>query len=314
VVTGVTALLSRTLPKGVELKTDITGPCTVEGDTGQLGQALMNLCLNASDAMSGTGLLRIHAREVALAGSPARGLGLADGAYVEMSVSDTGCGMDPDTRSRVFEPFFTTKELGRGTGLGLSMVYGTVANHGGAVAVETEIGAGTTITLHLPLLVAARPAPEPPRPPAPAADKQESRLVLVVDDEEMLRRVNRRILERAGYRVMTASDGVDAVEVFRAHRADIGAIVLDMAMPGMGGAECYAALRAVDPSARVILASGFALEKEARDCLEAGALAFLEKPYSGDRLLELVALAHRVQSPRARSARASQPASDAAPR
>ena len=189
------------------------------------------------------------------------------------------------------------------------MVYGTVANHGGAVAVETELGAGTTITLHLPLLVAARPAPEPSRLPAPAADKQASRLVLVVDDEEMLRRVNRRILERAGYRVMTASDGVEAVEVFRAHRADIGAIVLDMAMPGMGGAECYAALRAVDPSARVILASGFALEKEARDCLEAGALAFLEKPYSADRLLE----AGRSRPPRpvtSRSLGACEPASE----
>ena len=195
------------------------------------------------------------------------------------------------------------------------MVYGTVANHGGAVAVETELGAGTTITLHLPLLVAARPAPEPSRLPAPAADKQgASRLVLVVDDEEMLRRVNRRILERAGYRVMTASDGGEAVEVFRAHRADIGAIVLDMAMPGMGGAECYAALRAVDPSARVILASGFALERKRATASRPAPSPSWKSPTRPTASSRLVALAHRVQSPRARSARASQPASDAAPR
>ena len=330
VVDGVTRLLARTLPKTIDLVSDTTGPCAVEGDASQLDQALMNLCLNAADAMSGSGTVRIRTRQTHLCGPAALAAGLPDGLYAAVSVADSGCGMTPETRSRIFEPFFTTKEQGRGTGLGLSMVYGTVANHGGAVTVDTAPARGTTITLYLPVLPAAAAPTDPPAPtptaipiptPIPTATPTEipiptateipiptateipiptptatsipepasTGLILVVDDEEILRRVTRRILERAGYRVITACDGAEAIALYRAHQPAIRAVVLDMAMPGMGGAECFAALRTIDSSARIILASGFAVEHEASGCLAAGAIDFLEKPYSGARLLEVVA-------------------------
>ncbi|HYU15689.1 MAG TPA: response regulator, partial [Candidatus Acidoferrum sp.] len=300
VVASITVLLSRTLPKEIELVSASKPGQVIEGDAAQLGQALLNLCLNASDAMEGRGVLRVEVGETMLAGESARSLGLTDGRYVTLAVSDTGCGMDVETRSRMFEPFFTTKPPGRGTGLGLAMVYGTITNHGGAIAVDSEPGRGTSIVLHLPAVeIADRPAPAaephvaqaPPvaGPTRPALD--EAGLVLVVDDEPLLRRITRRSLERSGYRVLTASDGAEGLAVFQESAADIGVVLLDMAMPVMGGAECFLRMRAFDPRARVLLASGYALEEDARACLAAGALGFLEKPFASARLLEAVALA-----------------------
>jgi two-component system cell cycle sensor histidine kinase/response regulator CckA len=290
VVASVTRLLSHTLPKGIEVGGSNAAARAVEGDSAQLGQALLNLCLNSVDAMSGSGRLRIDTGEAALAGDAARALGLADGSYVTVAVADDGCGMDRETQARMFEPFFTTKELGRGSGLGLAMVYGTIANHGGAIAVDSEPGRGTTITLYLP-------AVERPAPPAPAPKAAVSRtagdgaLILVVDDEPMVRTVTRRSLERGGYRVVTASDGAEALERYAEHADSVEVVVLDMAMPVMGGAECFRRLRERAPDVRVLFASGYALEQEARDCLAAGALGFLEKPFAAARLLDAVAFA-----------------------
>jgi two-component system, cell cycle sensor histidine kinase and response regulator CckA len=291
-VTGVVKLLSRSLPKSIELRTTLCPGFVVEGDPSQLSQALVNLCLNGSDAMNGTGVLDIRVAETHLAGNQSRAIGIADGRYVALSVADTGSGMPAEAKARMFEPFFTTKDQGRGTGLGLAMVYGTVANHGGAIAVESAIGQGTTVTVYLPLLSA------PPRVEArekgstvcvpPSGTGGDAGLILLVDDEPMVRKATRRSLERAGYRVMTAEDGSEAVQVFREHGGQIEAVVLDMVMPVMGGADCFRALRGLDPELGVILVSGYALEKDARDCLAAGAVAFLEKPYDPPQLIELV--------------------------
>jgi two-component system, cell cycle sensor histidine kinase and response regulator CckA len=320
VVATITALLSRTLPKEVELISASTAVHAVEGDVAQLGQALLNLCINASDAMKGRGVLRIEVDEVLLVGDDARSRDAVEGRYVTLRVSDTGCGMDAATRSRMFEPFFTTKPPGRGTGLGLAMVYGTITNHGGTIAVDSELGHGTAITIYLPARERAEQAGHAAQAPAAASPPEQiaaaraatpgsspgprsapdattsdrnarSGAVLVVDDEPMIRRMSQRSLERAGYRVLTASDGAEGLVVFREHAADIEVVVLDMAMPTMGGAECFRHLRAVDPAARVLLASGYALEEEARECLAAGALGILEKPFTTARLIEAVASA-----------------------
>jgi signal transduction histidine kinase/CheY-like chemotaxis protein len=294
VVASVTRLLTRTLPKEIEISGSNAAASAVEGDSAQLGQALINLCLNSVDALKGSGRLRIDTGEAALAGEAARTLGLADGRYVTLAVTDDGCGMDRETQARMFEPFFTTKELGRGTGLGLSMVYGTIANHGGAIGVDSEPGRGTTITLYLPAV--ERPAPPAPAPKAAVTRAAgEGALILVVDDEPMMRTVTRRSLERAGYRVITASDGAEALERYAEHADSVEVVVLDMAMPVMGGAECFRRLRERAPDVRVLFASGYALEQEARDCLAAGALGFLEKPFAAARLVDAVALARAGQ-------------------
>ena len=290
VVATVTQLLSRTLPKGIELVSTNTATHGIEGDSSQLGQALINLCLNSADAMRGSGTLRIDVAEVMLAGEAARSLGLAEGRHVTLAVTDTGSGMDRETRARMFEPFFTTKEQGRGTGLGLAMVYGTIANHGGAIAVDSEPGRGTSIALHLPAIDAAPVAKAEPRAPV-AVHAGGGALVLVVDDEPLVRAVTRRSLERVGYQVITASDGAEAVARFQERAGEVKVVVLDMAMPVMGGAECFRRLRQVAPDLPVLLASGYALEQEARECLAAGALGFLEKPFATARLLEVMARA-----------------------
>jgi signal transduction histidine kinase/CheY-like chemotaxis protein len=290
VVATVTHLLSRTLPKGIELSSSNSATHAVEGDSGQLGQALINLCINSADAMRGTGTLRVDVAESMLTGDAARSLGLADGRHVTVAVTDTGCGMDAETRARMFEPFFTTKEQGRGTGLGLAMVYGTIANHGGAIAVDSEPGRGTSISLHLPAIEAAPVVQAAPQAPV-AVHAGGGALVLVVDDEPLVRAVTRRSLERVGYQVITASDGAEAVARFKERAGEVKVVVLDMSMPVMGGAECFRRLREVAPDLPVLLASGYALEQEARECLAAGALGFLEKPYATARLLEVMARA-----------------------
>jgi signal transduction histidine kinase/CheY-like chemotaxis protein len=289
VVATVTQLLSRTLPKGIEFTSATTTTRVVEGDSAQLAQALVNVCLNSADAMSGSGTLSIEVGESALAGEAASAMGLPEGCYVTLTVRDSGCGMDRETQARMFEPFFTTKAQARRTGLGLAMVYGTIANHGGAIAVESAPGRGTMVRLHLPAVERTERA-EPP-PAAPTRQAGHGALILVVDDEPMVRHVTQRSLERAGYEVITASHGGEAVERFQERGEDVSVVVLDMSMPIMGGAECFHRLRALAPGVRVLLASGYALEQEARACLAAGALGFLEKPFPTRHLLEAVALA-----------------------
>jgi signal transduction histidine kinase/CheY-like chemotaxis protein len=294
VVASIAVLLSRTLPKEIELVTSDTARHAVEGDVAQIGQVVLNLGINASDAMSGRGVLRVDVGERRLTGEAARAVGVTDGLYVWLRVTDTGCGMDASTRARMFEPFFTTKEPGRGTGLGLAMVYGTVTHHDGGVEVDSEVGRGTAITVYLPAVEAvAELRPIDAETPASARPRTVTPgdVLLVVDDEPLVRSVTRRSLERAGYKVLTASDGAEGLAVYQEHADEIRVVVLDMAMPVMGGAECFRRLRAVDPSVRVLLASGYALENDARACLAEGALGFLEKPFRASRLVEAVALA-----------------------
>jgi CheY-like chemotaxis protein len=206
--------------------------------------------------------------------------GVAAGRYVKVSVADTGVGMDVLTLQRIFDPFFTTKAPGRGTGLGLASAYGIVRNHMGFIEVRSQKGKGAVFSVYLPASVkpvsSARSAAQP-------LAKGSERLLLV-DDEEVIREVGQKQLERLGYQVSLAQNGQEALERFAEQRAAIDLVILDMIMPGMGGGETFDRLRAIDPRVKVLLCSGYSLEGQAARIMERGCNGFIQKPFSLDAL------------------------------
>ncbi len=253
-------------------------------DHAQLEQTLLNLFFNAGQAMPQGGQVRVLASNETLSPEQAARHELAPGRFVRLVVADTGVGMDEATQQRIFEPFFTTKEPGQGTGLGLASVYGIVRNHGGAIAVDSAPGRGAAFTLYLP--VADRPveaaAPEQEAPPV--SRSEETRTILVVDDEARLRDVLSQLLELLGYQVLTAAGGREAVELVRVHGARISLVLLDLTMPDMGGAKTFDALREIEPDLKVLLASGFAVDGQAQELLARGCNGFIQKPFDIDAL------------------------------
>jgi len=299
-VTSMIRMLTRTVPKGVVFESTIVEPApTIEGDPALFTQALINLCLNSVDAMRGVGRLSVSVGRVEVDRELGDRIGLTPGPFVSIAIADTGCGMSPQIIRRIFEPFFTTKGVGRGTGLGLAMVYGTVKSWAGAVDVDSTVGVGTRITMYLPAVETIDQARSRARR---ASVSRGSGTIMVVDDDPQIRRVARRILEGRGYRVREAANGAEALAAHDAHGPEISLVVLDMAMPVMGGAECFTALRARDPDLRVLLVSGYAIEEDARRCLADGAIGFLDKPYTVDVFSAAVAGAIRggqIELPRA---------------
>ena len=270
-------LLSRTLGKSVSV-TRKDGPATiVEADPAQLGQIVLNLCMNGADAMNGIGTLAIATDEVSLEAT--NGARLKPGRYAKLSVTDTGCGMDAETRRRAFEPFFTTKPIGKGTGLGLAMVIGAVEAHGGGVVIDSAVGKGTTMTLYLP---ASEAKPRTPTQRIPVTPRRRG-VVLVVDDEPIIRQGTIRLVEQLGLSALSAADGVEAIALYEQHRKDISLVMLDMVMPRLAGPDCFKKLRALG-STPVLIVSGYAEDAAARAMLEAGAEGFLEKPYTASQL------------------------------
>ncbi|HVL16163.1 MAG TPA: PAS domain S-box protein [Gemmata sp.] len=269
-------LLRRTIdPRVVFRVTTDPGLWPVAADPVQLQQIVMNLCLNARDAMPEGGTLSVEAAnapdvrppEVAAGGSPA--------AFVRLSVSDTGVGMTDEVKAKVFEPFFTTKDVGQGTGLGLAVVYGVARAHGGWVECASTPGSGSRFDVYLP-----RGVTSDETTPAPVGELQLPRgrgeTVLVADDEPMVRSLARGALQRQGYRVLEAADGAEAVEVFRREAERVAVVVLDVSMPNMSGRQAYDAIRVLAPAVRVIFASGHQLTDVAGD----GDASFLHKPYT----------------------------------
>ena len=270
-------LLSRTLGKNILIERSDGPPTIIEGDPAQLGQVLLNLCLNAADAMNGKGVVRIEGGEIDLA--PDEVEGLPGGRYATLSIIDSGSGIDAETQKRIFEPFFTTKPVGKGTGLGLAMVIGAVQAHGGGITVESEVGRGTTMTLYLPATetIPALPASEP------IAKRRSKGLVLVVDDEPVVRTATARRVETLGLDTATAADGEEAVALYKERQSEIVLVLLDMVMPKMAGPECYRALRKLGRTP-VLLVTGFAVDVAAQDLLDTGADGFLEKPFTREQL------------------------------
>jgi len=277
VIDDMAPLLARTLGKNIKLERTDGAVAIVEGDPAQLGQILINLGLNAADAMDGTGTIWIATDVVELT---ANQIGhLPAGSYAMLAVTDTGVGMDEATRLRMFEPFFTTKAIGKGTGLGLAMVYGAIEAHGGAIAVASAPGKGTTIEIYLPTVEAV-----PERPKRASTNPSLLRgQVLIVDDEATMRAGTARIVEQLGLSALTASDGEEALAVFDNQDGDVALVLLDMAMPRMTGAECFRALRQ-RRNVPILLMSGYTDHAAARALLEAGASGFLEKPFTAEQL------------------------------
>ncbi len=249
---------------------------SVMADPGQMEQVLLNLYINAWQAMPDGGDLTIETGNVRLDNSQAAMLGVAPGTYVNLSVTDTGVGMPPAVRERIFEPFFTTKERGRGTGLGLASTYGIVKNHGGAIRVFSEPGRGTAFEIYLPAVAEAVPEAE-----APGAESVMggTETILLVDDEKMLQEVGRELLKRLGYQVLTAGCGEEALALFREKGEGVDMVILDMIMPAMSGSETYDRLKAIDGNVRVLLATGYSLDGQAMELLARGCNGFIQKPF-----------------------------------
>ena len=315
VVRDAERLLRRVVGEEITLETTLAAALpTVRADRGQLEQVLMNLVVNARDAMrtarhgraAGGGTLTLATAACALAPEEAAAWALPAGDYVRLVVRDTGHGMTDAERARAFEPFFTTKAVGTGTGLGLATVYGIVQQSGGAIRVASAPGAGTTFTILLPALSAlsALPAGERAAPEAPAAVAPRGRgTVLLVEDEAPVRAATRRLLERHGYTVLAAQHGGEALGVWRAHGVTIRAVVTDLCMPVLGGRELVARLRADRPVLPVLYLSGYAHEGTA--LLDGPMDALVEKPFTGAALLGALAelFGERDGAPRVAAAR-----------
>jgi two-component system cell cycle sensor histidine kinase/response regulator CckA len=250
----------------------------VLADPGQIEQVVMNLAVNARDAMAGGGKLTISTEETFLTDTDCQSNGIfRPGRFARISVSDTGSGMDEDTLSRIFEPFFTTKGEGRGTGLGLSVVYGIVKQHDGLIDVTSSEGEGSTFSIYLPI------SREAVRQELPAQDKDlkgGKETILVAEDEELLRRLAREILEGLGYCVILASDGEEAVTVYRENRDKIDLMLLDIVMPKIGGRAAYECMRAVGCEVPVIFMTGYSAELAQNKFLKEINGGFIPKPYS----------------------------------
>lgn len=259
----------------------------VDADQSQMQQLLLNLFVNAADAMLQGGELFVRTRKATPAEVSRPAFEPGAECYVTLSVHDTGCGMDLDTLERIFEPFFTTKAPGQGTGLGLASVYGIVKGHNGHIEVRSEPGRGSVFTVHLP---AGGDRNESLETGGQAPYEEEStssggrECILLIDDEERIRDVGRDLLEALDYRVLAAESGSEAMEVFTRHHASIDLVLLDMIMPGMSGGELFDKLKAVDPDVRVLLASGYSLDGEAGEIVQRGCSGFIQKPF---RLHEL---------------------------
>jgi CheY-like chemotaxis protein len=284
----VSPMLRRLIGEHIELRTELApGLPAVRADPGQLEQVVVNLVVNARDAMPDGGTVTIRTHDTVITPLEARAhLGLQAGPYVVLTVTDTGIGMDRATRERVFEPFFTTKEPGRGTGLGLATVYGIVKQSGGYIGVTSEPGHGSTFRVLLPPL----PRPVPVTGPSPrgrAALTGGHERVLLIEDEEAVRDLASTVLRRVGYEVHEARSGSEGLAAMEARDGRFDLVLADVGMPGMGGPELARAIRVRWPDVDVILMSGYAEEIVGREA-PGDELAFLAKPFSPDALTTLV--------------------------
>jgi nitrogen-specific signal transduction histidine kinase/CheY-like chemotaxis protein len=290
IVTETREIIASTFDKSIEVASfmDDTLPM-IEVDATQMQQVLMNLLVNAGDAMPSGGKITIETSFETLDEQYADRYSYVEpGAYVVLSVADTGMGMDKETLEKVFEPFFTTKEEGKGTGLGLSMVYGVVKNHDGFLHVYSEPGEGTLFKVYLP-------AVEAPAKAEALSDEEDNdlpqmgdELILVVDDEEPIRRLAREILEGHGYKVLLAEDGLVGLETFKRENGNIDLVILDMAMPNLGGRETFLKMKALKPDVKAVLSTGFSENAKARQIMRDGVTGFIQKPYRVNALLSKV--------------------------
>ena len=290
VVNDVVAIISRSFDKSIEIRTDLDPALrAVDGDRGQLRHSLLNLCLNARDAMKTGGTLSLNTRSAVLSAAEAKQYHVGrPGACAVLSITDTGEGMTEEVKQRLFEPFFTTKREEGQTGMGLPMVYGIVKNHNGGIHVESSPGRGTCFTVTLPASDRSERI-RPALPQEPAAGGTGT--ILLVDDEPAIRDMGKEMLTALGYDVLLAEDGEAACRIFAEHGRGIALVLLDIVMPKMGGKETFASIRRMAPRIPVLLSSGYTVEGVAQEILDEGADGFIQKPY---RMSDLARVLHSI--------------------
>ncbi|UCF95344.1 MAG: response regulator, partial [Desulfobacterales bacterium] len=271
--------------KEIQINTQLQdGLWTVEVDQGQFEQVLLNLYVNAWQAMPEGGDLYLQTENVILDEDFVKPYEVEAGKYVKVNVVDTGTGIDKATRERIFEPFFTTKEMGRGTGLGLASVYGIIKGHGGYINVDSEKGRGTTFSFYLP--ASEKKVPEEQETAVALARGTET--ILLIDDEEMIIEVGREMLEELGYQVLLATSGKEAIEVYQNNHAEIDLIIMDMIIPGISGGEIFDKLKAINPKVKVLLSSGYSINGQASKILDRGCDGFIQKPFDVQQLADKI--------------------------
>jgi PAS domain S-box-containing protein len=291
IIDEITTILRHSIDKRIIVESRLLAQhCITAGDAGMLQSALLNLALNARDAMPQGGALRFETRNMTIPSSQIQpqGVALQQGDYIVVEVADSGCGMDEKTMKRIFEPFFTTKEPGKGTGMGLAAVYGTIQTHRGHIDVRSMPGVGSTFTVYLKCedgRVAAEPSPHSSTlEPAPI----EAATILVVDDEPLVARMVTVLLTKMDYSPIVSTSPAEALHLYEQQWSTIDLVILDMVMPGMSGGELFTQLRSINPQARVLIASGYSLTGQIQEVLDKGALGFVQKPF------ELATLAQNI--------------------
>jgi PAS domain S-box-containing protein len=289
IINEITNIMKETFPKSITIKKDIPKNIwTIIGDPTNLHQLMMNLFINARDAMPDGGTIYIKTENKVIDEQYAKmNLEAKPGRYVMLSVEDTGCGIPPAVLKRIFEPFFTTKEVGKGTGLGLSTVHAIVKSHGGFVNVYSEVGKGTTFKIYLP----AAEATDEIKPKLEESKEMlmgNGELIMVVEDESSIQQITKQALETYGYRVITASDGTEAVAHFASKKDEIALVLTDMLMPIMDGSQTIKVLRKMNPAVKIIASSGLASEGHVVTDKGLGVNAFIVKPYNAEKLLETI--------------------------
>jgi PAS domain S-box-containing protein len=287
-IRGIAKIVNDTFLKHIQVRTIVPADVwTLLGDPTQLHQVLLNLCVNGRDAMPKGGMLTISAENLAINTESAKiHIDARPGPHVLLRVQDTGTGMAPEILEQIFDPFFTTKEVGRGTGLGLSTSLALVKSHGGFICVASELGKGTTFEIYLPAQLARSPAP------SPAAEAEMPRghgeLILVIDDEPIVREVTRQTLEAFGYRVIVACDGVEGITTFTRQEAAVSVVLTDITMPGLDGTATIHALRKINPAVPIVAVSGLSGKSHVAKINSVGVDQFLAKPYTTEALLQVL--------------------------
>ena len=287
IIEGMTPLLRRLVGENLDITLALADtPDKVKVDVGSLEQVIMNLVVNARDAVVGTGQITLATGVSQLDGDYARDHDTTPGEHVFFAVSDTGAGMSPEVAARAFEPFFTTKPVGKGTGLGLAMCEGIVRQAGGHITIDSGPERGSTFRVFLPRAVDEAPASITRAPTVSPARGRET--LLLVEDEPLILRMAKRVLGELGYTVLTALDGLEALDVLRQHAGDIQLLITDVIMPKMGGRELAARVTALRPDIRVLYSSGYAADAIGDDGVLGEGINFLAKPYLPSRLADAV--------------------------
>ena len=278
-------LLAKSIPKMIEINTNLYDDIfSIKADATQIGQIIMNLVINARDALGESGVITISTSNLVLCEKTLiGGFSIDQGAYIQLSVADTGCGMDPSLTMSIFEPFFTTKEPGKGTGLGLAVVHGIVKNHDGYIYCDSELDKGTIFHIILP----AAPTGEEPQKiqETPRASAYGTEKILLVDDEKSILETVKDTLILFGYQVETAESGEQALEIYRDKKNEFSLVVLDLIMPGTGGRICMHDLLEMNPDIKILMTSGYSSSQQTEELTREGASGFIHKPYRPEDLL-----------------------------